>query len=135
MAQATCQRPSQAARGDDGKEGRSVRPPRRPLLSMPRLAGARRELGGRPDHAGLSHLRSPTGRQSQAGRDCIGRMGRSLVLTLDQHSGMIKTMKNLFTDELRAAPGRTPESGWKELHRWRGRELSVDSNSTSRIQE
>lgn len=134
LAQATRQRATQAARGDDGKEGQSARPQGSKLLSMSPLASPGRELGEWPDHALLSDLRCQTGRQGQAGRNCFGRMGWSLVLTLSQQSGTNKIMKNLFNNQPGAVPGRTSESGCKKPHRSNGRKLSVDSKSTLRTQ-
>ena len=65
MAPGTPHSPTQAASRDDGEEGRSAGETRRPLLPVPELAGADRELDRWEDHADLSDLRSQTGHQSQ----------------------------------------------------------------------
>ena len=57
---------AQAARSDDGSEGRSSRQARRPLLFVPPLARPDRELGEWPDHAVLPDLRREAGYRRQA---------------------------------------------------------------------
>lgn len=75
MASWTPHGPAQTARNDDGKEGRSSCQARRPLLSLPKLASACRELGEWSDHALLPDLRSEAGNRRQAERDRGSRMG------------------------------------------------------------